>query len=147
MAIDRNVAIELRNETFLGAWLGLLVLGVGGRAVMRGIALATDAPSAVSVGGTVTVVALGAAAGIGGALLHALSRGIASRFAHGHAAVRVVLFGALLALVTARGLHGSPSGPATAFWPLVVVYGAVLEWLVARRVNAGVRTRVAEVPA
>src|SRR5512132_1865484 len=64
----------LRDELLTGVWLGFLILGVGGRAVMRGIALMTDAPSAVSVGGTVTVLAAGTAAGIGGALLHALSR-------------------------------------------------------------------------
>jgi len=147
MAIDRNVVIELRKEVLLGAWLGFLVLGVGGRAVMHGIALATDVPTVITIGGTVTVVASGVAAGIAGALLHSLSRVLAWRFVSGNAAVRIALFGALLALVTARGLHGSPSGPATAFWPLVIIYGALQDWLVTRRLNAGARARIAEVPA
>lgn len=142
MAIQRNASSDLRSEVLVGAILGFLVLGVGGRAIMRGIALATDAPRAVTVGGTVTVIAAGAAAGVAGALIHALSRGIASRAAHGHPAVRVALFGALLTLVTARGLHGSPSGPALAFWPLVFAFGALQDWITTRRLagRAGERT-------
>ena len=62
MATHRSSARALIDELLLGAWLGLIVLGGGGRAVMRGIALATDAPSALTVGGTVTVLAAGAAA-------------------------------------------------------------------------------------
>jgi hypothetical protein len=34
-----------------------------------------------------------------------------------------------------------------AFWPLVFVYGALQDWLVTRRLNAGARARIAEVPA
>ena len=126
----------LRDELLTGVWLGFLILGVGGRAVMRGIALMTDAPRAVSVGGTVTVLAAGTAAGIGGALLHALSRLAAARVGGGRTAARVVLFGALLALVTARGLHGAAPGPSAAFWPLVLVYGVLLERFVLRRERA-----------
>jgi hypothetical protein len=126
-------ARTLLNEVLLGAGLGLVVLGVGGRAVMRGIALVTDAPSAVSVGGTVSVLAAGAAAGAAGALLHALARAAAAWGAGGRSSVRLVLFAALLALVTARGLHGSPPGPAAAFWPLVLVYAGSLVRVLARR--------------
>jgi len=50
--------------------------------------------------------------------------------------VRVALFAALLALVTARGLHGSPAGPAAAFWPLVLGYGVWLDRALARRARA-----------
>lgn len=126
-------ARALLHELLLGTWLGLLVLGVGGRAAMRTIALATDAPRALTVGGTVTVLAAGAAAGAAGAVLHALSRAVAARGAGGRSVVRVVLFAALLALVTARGLHGSPSTPALAFWPLVLLYGILFVRAVARR--------------
>lgn len=131
MAVPRHGARALVDEVLVGAGIGLLVLGAGGRAVMRGIAMATDAPSAVSVGGTVNVLAAGAAAGAAGALLHAAARAAAAWGAGDRsrlrAGVRLALFAALLALVTARGLHGSPTRPAAAFWPLVLVYGA---WLV-----------------
>ena len=133
MATHRSSARALIDELLLGAWLGLIVLGGGGRAVMRGIALATDAPSALTVGGTVTVLAAGAAAGAAGALLHALARAAAAWGAGGRTSARVARFAALLALGTARGLHGSPAGPAAAFWPLVLVYGAWLLRALARR--------------
>jgi hypothetical protein len=133
MAAHRHGARVLLDEVLVGATLGLLVLGAGGRVVMRGIALATDAPSALSVGGTVTVLAAGAAAGAGGALLYALSRAAAAWGAAGRASARILLFVALLALVTSRGLRGSPPGPAAAFWPLVLVYGVWLERALTRR--------------
>jgi hypothetical protein len=85
MAVHRHGARALIDEVLLGAGLGLLVLGGGGRAVMRGIALATDAPNALSVGGTVTVLAAGAAAGAAGALLYALARAAAAWAAGGRA--------------------------------------------------------------
>jgi len=133
MAMHRHDVRALIDEVLVGAGLGLLVLGGGGRAVMRGIALATNAPSALTIGGTVTVLAAGAAAGAAGALLYAVARAAAAWGAGGRASVRVLLFAALLALVTARGLHGSPPGPAAAFWPLVVIYGVWLARVLSRR--------------
>ena len=121
----------LRDATH-GAWLGLLVLGVGGRAVMRGIALATGQAPALNVGGTLTVLAAGVGAGVAGALLHAVARAVAARVAGGRAWVRLAIFAALLALVTARGLHGSPAATAAWFWPLVALYGALFVRIVAR---------------
>jgi hypothetical protein len=50
--------------------------------------------------------------------------------------VRLLVFFALLALVTVRGLHGSPPASATLFWPLVLVYGAALDRVLARFVDA-----------
>ena len=53
-----------------GAAAGLVVLGVGGRLAMAGIQMVVnDAPSRWSLGGTMTVVWLGAASGLGGALV------------------------------------------------------------------------------
>jgi hypothetical protein len=131
---------ELAGEVLVGAGLGLLVLGGGGRAVMRAIALFGGAPPAVSVGGTVTVLAAGTAAGAAGALLHALSRAGAARIAGGRAggraAVHIALFAALLTLVTARGLHGSPPRQAAGFWPLVLIYGVLLMRIFAWRAGA-----------
>jgi hypothetical protein len=137
MTVHRRGARALVDEVLVGAGLGLVVLGGGGRAVMRGIAVMTDAPSALTVGGTVTVLAAGAAAGAAGALLHAVARAAAEWGAGGRATVRVALFAALLALVTVRGLHGSPPRPAAAFWPLVLVYGVWLVRALARRARRG----------
>ena len=44
----------------LGAMLGAIVLGGGGRAAMRGIAMLEDRPRLWSVGGTLRVMAFGA---------------------------------------------------------------------------------------
>jgi len=137
MAVLRDRVRALAGEVLIGAGLGLLVLGGGGRAVMRAIALFGGAPPAVSVGGTVTVLAAGTAAGAAGALLHALSRAGAARIAGRRAGVRVAvhvaLFAALLVLLTARGLRGSPPRQAVGFWPLVLIYGVLLMRILARR--------------
>ncbi|MCJ7422371.1 hypothetical protein [Sphingomicrobium astaxanthinifaciens] len=52
-----------------GAALGALVLGVGGRVVMRLLALSDAAPPGFSWGGTGEVIAYGALVGVGGGLL------------------------------------------------------------------------------
>src|SRR5881296_1061325 len=53
----------------LGSAAGTLVLGVGGRVAMRGIALLGGQPGTVSLEGTVTVVLLGTLCGAVGALV------------------------------------------------------------------------------
>jgi hypothetical protein len=117
----------LLREVSLGAGLGLVLLGIGGRVAMRVVALSQDQPPVLSGGGTLTVVAAGAAAGAVGALLHALVRlGTRSWRGPGLSLLRLTLFVVLLALVTARGLHGSP-GPTWLFWLLVAAYAAALQ--------------------
>jgi hypothetical protein len=126
----------LLRDAATGAWLGLLVFGVGGRVVMRAIATMTDVPGAFTLGGTFTVLACGVGAGLGGAALHAIARAAAGRLAGGRAWVRLALFAALLALVTARGLNGSPTRPALLFWPLVALFAVLFARRAARRGRA-----------
>lgn len=133
MTLHRHGVRTLIDELVIGTGLGLIVLGVGGRVVMRGIAIATDAPVSMSIGGTVTVLASGAAAGAAGALLHALARTVGTLSAGGRTSVRLALFAGLLALITARGLHGTPGAAAGVFWPLVAIYGAWLVHALSRR--------------
>lgn len=140
------------RDAALGAWLGLWILGVGGRIAMRAVALALGQPPAFDMGGTLTVVASGTAAGAAGALLYAASRAAGGWLAHrrpaeggradaGARPLRLALFAALLALVTARGLQGSP-GPTWAFWLLVAAYGAALEIAQTRRARDAGRPTV-----
>lgn len=117
----------LVREALLGGAVGLVVLGIGGRIVMRVIAHRTGAAPSFTLGGTLSIVAVGAAAGALGALFHLLASAIARRVAGGSTAVRLLVFFALLALVTIRGLHGSPPASAALFWPLVLVYGVTLD--------------------
>ena len=137
----------IRRQLVLGAWLGFLVLGLGGRLVMRWIALATGAPGSFSLGGTLTVVAAGTAAGVAGALMYASSGAIAKRFPSRERIVRLALFVLLLALVTARGLRGTPPAPAASFWPLVALYAGLfmaLEFRSRRKRSAATGTGTGE---
>ena len=125
----RDAAGAFLREAALGTWLGFWLLGVGGRLAMRVTAMGLGEEPALSGGGTLTVVAAGAAAG---AALHPASRAAANRLGGGRARVRLALFALLLTLVTARGLQGSP-GTHLLFWLLVAAYGAALDRVLARR--------------
>src|SRR5688500_16312639 len=130
----------LFREVMLGALLGLVILGVGGRIAMRVVAVDLGQPPSFDAEGTLTVILAGAAAGAAGMLLYAISRAVARLIASGRQAphsgwtrlLRLTMFAALLALVTARGLGGSP-GPKWMFWVVVALYGAVLELALVRR--------------
>jgi len=109
-----------------GTVLGLLILGIGGRVAMALISHQTTGAWRSTVGGTVTVVALGAASGFAGALLALSSRWAMRRLIPGRAWPQYAVFFLLLLLVTLRGLRGTP---AVGFWyfpPLVVLYGVIL---------------------
>jgi hypothetical protein len=107
----------------LGAGVGLVVLGVGGRIAMRAIALAGNTPPGFTVGGTATVVLLGAASGAGGGLLYTLLHLLVPR----PRLVRSALFGLALVLLTLRGLR--PIQPLALNWfmPLALAYGAIVD--------------------
>jgi hypothetical protein len=107
----------------LGAGVGLVVLGVGGRVAMRAIALANNSPPGFSLGGTGTVVFLGAASGVGGGLLYSLLYWIIPR----PRLLRSALFGLALVLLTLRGLR--PIQPLALEWfvPLALAYGAIID--------------------
>ena len=132
----------LFRDVMIGGSLGLVILGVGGRVAMRMVAVALGQPPMFDAEGTLTVVLSGGAAGAAGALIHALCRAVAGLLAGGAklkegsrrgwpGVLRLTMFATLLALVTARGLSGSP-GPTWMFWLLVAMYGAAyeaaLEW-------------------
>ena len=65
----------VRTLTF-GALKGALVLGIGGRIVMRLLALSIDRPTEFSLGGTSEVVAYGSLLGLGGGLIRFFSQGL-----------------------------------------------------------------------
>lgn len=115
----------------LGAALGTLVLGAGGRAAMRWIAVSQGTTAGFSLGGTMTVVLLGTASGALGGLFLVASRWIFPT----RAWARVSLYWATLLLITLRGLRPLDTGRVALFVPLVVLYGAALYavWAAARR--------------
>lgn len=67
------------RDLVAGAVLGALVLGLGGRIVMRLLALAVGRGPAFSLGGTTEVVAYGAIVGVISAALFAMARAILPR--------------------------------------------------------------------
>jgi hypothetical protein len=107
----------------LGAGVGLVILGVGGRVAMRAIAIANNTPAGFSIGGTATVVFLGLVTGVGGGLLYALLSQLIPRAW----LLRSGMFGAALVLLTLRGLR--PMQPLALEWfmPLALTYGALVD--------------------
>lgn len=110
----------------LGAVVGTVVLGLGGRLVMRLLSIASSVPEVFSVGGSLTVVGAGALSGAAGALLFAAAHGITSRLTPTRSWVGHVLFGVALGLVTLRGLRGTASALSALFVPLVAAYGIIV---------------------
>lgn len=89
----------------MGIALGLLILGIGGRIAMRVIAHATNVAPGFSFGGTMTVVFMGGVSGAAGGAIYA----ILARFMPNGGALRSLMFGVILVLLTLRGL--SPATP------------------------------------
>jgi hypothetical protein len=109
-------------DPLVGIALGLPILGIGGRISMRIIAHATNVAPSFSLGGTMTVVLLGALSGAAGGVIYA----ILARVLRDRAGMRGVIFGVILVLLTLRG--ASPFTPLTLslFLPLTLLYGALL---------------------
>jgi hypothetical protein len=115
-----------------GTLLGVLILGVGGRLAMAGIVASHGARPSFSLGGTLTVFGLGAVSGLAGGVLALVSRVAMRFFMPGREWPQYVMLGALLLLVTLRGLHGTEPLGRWFFIPLVGVYGISLVVLMSR---------------
>jgi hypothetical protein len=118
----RAVALDLLYGTMLGAAIGVIVLGVGGRIAMRAVALIENTPTGFSLGGTGTVVFLGAVSGAAGGLLYAALLHIIPR----QVWLRLLVFALLLLLITLRGLNPVDAVRAGLFIPLVALFAAAL---------------------
>lgn len=109
----------------LGALLGTLCLGIGGRAAMRGIAAAQGATPGFSFEGTLTVVFLGALAGLTAGLVYVAARMLLPRRVWWARA----LFGVILLAITLRGLRPIDLVRLELFLPLFIVFGVALDRL------------------
>ena len=117
------VATVLR-AALLGVAVGLPILGVGGRLVMRGIAMETDAPGGFTLGGTLAVLVSGLGSGaLGGAI-----RGVLEIVKTLTATARAALFTLACALLTWRGLNPVDATKVKWFAPIVLLFVIVLEW-------------------
>jgi len=115
--------------SLIGIGIGAVVLGIGSRAAMRGIAVLSGAPPGFSFGGSLTVVLLGALSGLVGALvLMGLRTFLPRRWL-----LQTLLFYAILILTTLRGLRPVDPQRLVLFMPVVLVYGFLLRILCRRR--------------
>lgn len=110
---------------WVGVASGALILGVGGRIAMRGIAVMSGGTGAFSWGGTMTVILLGALSGLAGALVLMGVRAILPR----RAALRGTIYWASLILVALRGLNPVDPQRLLLFMPLILLYGITLQVL------------------
>lgn len=131
-------ALPSRSRSFFAALLigtitGALFLGVGGRLVMRGLALAASTPPGFSFGGTFSVVLSGAIAGvIGSVLLFA-----AAQFVPVLLRVRGLIFGLLCYLVATPGFRPPQLLVFALFAPTFFAYGIATVLLYERFTRMG----------
>jgi hypothetical protein len=120
------------RDLLIGTALGFAILGIGGRLAMAAVAIASGQPSQWSLGGSMTVIFLGAVSGLAGAGIALASRAATRRVRWPWAQYPV--FALALALVTMRGLRGTPPNGHWYFYLLVGLYGLTLTWLTRPRV-------------
>lgn len=122
----RALMQDALRTLMLAAVLGLVILGVGGRAVMAAIAIHAGGTSRFTLGGTLTVIVLGAASGVGGGVMAIVSRAVSRRFAPGLPWIEYVMLAVMLLLATIEGLRGTPQRGTEYFYGLVAVFGIAL---------------------
>ncbi len=121
--LNREVIAPWLRGALLGTVLGTLFLGIGGRAAMRAIGSLQGAPPGFSLGGTTTVVFLGAASGLAAGVIYATCRRLLQR----HQWWARALFALILLAVTLRGLRPVDSQRLIIFLPLFVAFGFALD--------------------
>ncbi len=115
--------------SLIGAGVGAVVLGIGGRLAMRGIAVLSGAPPSFTFGGSLRVVLMGALSGLGGAwILKVLRFFLARRWL-----IQTLLFYAIIVLITLRGLKPVDSQRLVLFLPVVLLYAFLVRVLTRRR--------------
>ncbi len=112
-----------------GAGVGAVVLGMGGRTAMRGIAVLSGAPPSFSFGGSLRIVLLGALSGLVGALILLGLRALLPK----RWLIQTILFYVVIILITLRGLRPVDTQRLMLFMPLVLVYGFLVRTLTRRR--------------
>ena len=107
-----------------GTLLGLLILGIGSRLLMRVAAHIEGRAPAFSIEGTITVVALGTVSGAFAGLVYYLT----GRFIKNPWA-RTTAFFAVCLLISWRGVHGVMPVSQAMFMALSFVYLAIVDAL------------------
>jgi len=114
----------LRSDVLRGALLGLVILGIGGRLLMRVIAHMEGRVPAFTLQGSTTVVFAGTVGGLlSGLIYHLLRRFVRQPW------VRTAAFIAICELVSWRGVHGLLPLPQVMFMTLALVYLVIVDAL------------------
>jgi hypothetical protein len=116
--------MELRSDLIRGTVLGLLILGIGGRLLMRVIAHMEGRVPVFTPEGSLAVVFFGTVAGAASGLIYYLLR----RFVR-KPWVRTVAFIVICELVSWRGVSGLLPVPQAMFMALALVYLVIVDGL------------------
>lgn len=116
--------MELKSDLLRGTLLGLIILGIGGRLLMRVIAHMEGRVPAFTPQGSLTVVFAGTVAGALAGLIYYLLR----RFVH-RPWVRTGAFIAICELVSWWGVHSLLPLPQAMFMTLALVYLVIVDLL------------------
>ena len=110
------------RSALAGAAIGFVILGIGGRVIMRVIAHCEGRVPAFTPSGTFTVVMMGALAGLAAGVVHGLLRSFVTR-----TAIRVALFVVFSVAFTWHGANELLPRPRLLFVALTLAYAVVLE--------------------
>jgi hypothetical protein len=114
----------LRSDLIRGTLLGLVILGIGGRLLMRVVAHMEGRLPVFTPEGTVAVVFYGTVAGAFSGLIYHLLR----RFVH-KPWIRTVAFIAICELIAWRGVSGLLPVPKAMFMTLALAFLVVVDFL------------------
>jgi hypothetical protein len=121
LPVNTTVRLVLRSA-IAGAAIGLIVLGVGGRIIMRIIAHWEGRVPVLTPSGTFTVVMMGMLAGLAGGVVHGLLRRFVS-----NAPIRILAFAVACVGFTWHAVNALLPRPRLTFVALTLVYVGVLE--------------------
>ena len=128
--------MELRRWVLRGAVVGLLVLGIGGRLLMRVIAHREHRPVMIfTIPGTLAVALAGTVAGLGAGVIYYLLR----RFVR-ESWLRTAVFVIICGLIAWRGVHGLLLVPQLMFMALALVFLIIMDGLGRRTPVTGARS-------
>lgn len=116
--------MELRSNLIRATLLGLVILGIGGRVLMRVVAEIQGQPPILTLGGTLTVVFYGAVSGaFTGLVYYLLGRFVEKSW------LRTTAFIVICGLVAWRGVNGLVPLSQALFMALALVYLVIVDVL------------------
>ena len=116
--------MELKSDLIRGTALGLVILGIGGRLLMRVIAHMEGRVPVFTPEGSIAVALYGALAGaFSGLIYHLLRRFVRKPW------VRTAAFIAICELISWRGVSGLLPLPQAMFMALALVYLVIMDLL------------------